>query len=785
MKSSRQSNSHCFALHLERLEERCVMNGDPAPIEAVIETPFEQVAQLTIADDAILHLDWLEESLPPGEPLFESVDQLPAWLLAKINTRYGDLFGSTREFQYYDYSWFNRLPFRDGEMVFFTQNDSVGSTANVQVEGVDEADLIETDGEFIYMISGQELIIVDARDAENLNVSARVELAERPTGMYLSGNRLTLVSPSNIVPSFVPFNGFISIDISYGNYFQDNKTAVTVLDISDRETPAQVQRTVLDGRMVSSRMVDGQLRLVLQQQNPNLADHLPHINFDSTYDETTHRYTYTYESRETYLSRVQQVLTKSLLPVYTTFSASGEVQSEQELLSHAEILEPGDHRRSSATTLVTFDTLGNTAGPADMTTLYSAIPAVVYATEESLYLFGRESSDWDYTDETTIWKFDFDADDHSIELAAKGTVAGQLLNQFAADEHDGYLRVVTTVGWGSAGQNLSVLEQVGDELNIVGSVTGLAPGENLYSVRFAGDRAYAVTFRRVDPLFAIDLSDPTAPEVKGELKIPGFSDYLQLIDDNHLIGIGRNADESNGLFGEMQISIFDVTDLDDPQLAHRYSFAGDRETSTIVTGNQWTLGDGDHLAFSYFADEQVIALPITGSEQVEGLQVLRIDTTTGFESLALIKHDSPILRSLQLGDHFVVVSAGKLTIHDFDDPAQELDALDLAMSSITQMMEFSTFAVQADDLLAEMPSLSGFLLAKGENTADEVIINNDWIDHLVHQGAQASPLDRVFARSSMILENEFSPSTAKSNFPQSTSPELDFELAWGMTALLE
>src|SRR5690606_27236384 len=121
------------------------------------------------------------------------------------------------------------------------------------------------------------------------------------------------------------------------------------------------------------------------------------------------------------------------------------------------------------------------------------------------------------------------------------------------------------------------------------------------------ERAYVVTYRKVDPLYVVDLSDPTEPVITGELKIPGYSDYLQPIDENHMLAIGRGANESTGLFQELQLSVFDVTDPNDPQLAHRHSFGGGRSTATIATGDEWTRGDGDHHAVSYFADAGILA----------------------------------------------------------------------------------------------------------------------------------------------------------------------------------
>lgn len=676
------------SLHLERLEDRFLMNGDPAPVEAVLElTPFT-ANRLVVADDVAYIGGWwpgmyTPSPTPPGNSLFETVDDIPAWLIEEIDSQYGQLFGTTQN-GWRSGWWANH---RIGDMVLFNADAVVaGMTTNLQEAGVDEADLIETDGEFLYIISGRDLVIVDARDPDNLTIASRVQLTDQPTGMYLSEGRLTLIG------THVPWRSGRFIDwLTIGDYYPSHPhrptTTVTVLDVTDPAAPTQVQKTELDGTLVSSRMVDGQLRLVVQQRSTNLTDYLPQIYFETTFNEETQQYQYAYESRDSYMNRVCNTLRDSLVPHYRTLDVNNQVLHQESLIPLSEMLNPTGGRGYAVTTIATFDTLGDSAGPSDTKTVYTTHNATIYATEDNLYVMGRDYQNPNSWNDTAIWKFSFGAESGSIDLQATGRVTGSLLNQFAVDEHDGYLRVVTG---DFNDQRITIFRQEGSSLAIVGQVTGLAPNEAIYSVRFTEDRAYVVTFRRVDPLFVIDLSDPTNPEVLGELKIPGFTDYLHFLDDNHLIGVGRGANENTGWFEELQISIFDVTTSDAPELLHRISL-GDQWTTTPVTGGQWTTGDGDHHAFSYFAQDGILAIPVDNLDGKNGLQVLRVDLATGFEALSLIEHDSPILRSLKLGNKLVAISAGKITVHNMTDPTIAVEELEIGVSSSTMFTNLTHF----------------------------------------------------------------------------------------------
>jgi hypothetical protein len=730
---ARPARRRTMRFQFERLEERLAMDGDGTLVADATADDAVVVALpgMTAANDApAMPVDDISER-------FESAAELEAWLIEAATAQYGHLFGQST-FYGYPYRWYQdfdlgrpivwRTEFLtndavSGGMVLMAGNLS-SSTTNVQVAGVDEADLIETDGEYLYILSGNELVIVQAGVGEDLQELSRIRIGGQPVGMYLDGDRLAIVS-SNADYNYSNSMVFRLAD-DYRNFnYAEPTTTVTVLDVGDRSAPQLVQKSEMDGRLVASRVVDGGLRLVLSNElklpqpiakplvgaatvpAPSKAPTLGIKPIESSLILATDAITLinfwnptpvvesVYETLEEYVARVKDEILSSATPSVRVLGLDGEVISESSLVAATDIYRPESAQDRSLTTVATFDLSSNTAGPADTKSVFTRGTANVYATSESLYLFSQH---WDYSVingvTTAIHKFDFDAENHEISLSARGSVEGSLLNQFAADEHEGYLRVVTGSASWDGGQSVFVLKQMSRRLEVVGKIDGIAPTEDIYSVRFMGDRAFLVTFRKVDPLFALDLSDPTDPKILGELKIPGYSDYLQPIDENHLLAIGRGADEASGLFQELQVSIFNIADMENPELAHRYSFEGGRAITTPATGDRWQRGDGDHHAVSYFAEAGVFALPIansdgdwwwdgvdpesSGLESGEGgLQVFQIDVTTGFTPIGLIKHETEIQRSLRIGEHLYAISSGRVSVHELTDPNNELGTLSI------------------------------------------------------------------------------------------------------------
>jgi uncharacterized secreted protein with C-terminal beta-propeller domain len=224
--------------------------------------------------------------------------------------------------------------------------------------------------------------------------------------------------------------------------------------------------------------------------------------------------------------------------------------------------------------------------------------STIYVSASNLYL---TSQGW--SSDTTVTKIGIE--EGTIIFKANGTVPGYVLNQFSMDEHNGYFRIATTDhDWrsGSSGNNVYVLNE---DMEIVGELEDLAPGEEIYSARFMGERCYLVTFKKVDPLFTIDLSDPENPTVLGKLKIPGYSDYLHPYDENTLIGIGKETVEAEegdfAWYQGVKISLFDVSDVANP-----------RELAKIEIGSRGTDSPAlyDHHAFLFSKARNLLVIPI-------------------------------------------------------------------------------------------------------------------------------------------------------------------------------
>ncbi|MDI6721862.1 MAG: beta-propeller domain-containing protein, partial [Candidatus Aenigmarchaeota archaeon] len=263
-----------------------------------------------------------------------------------------------------------------------------------------------------------------------------------------------------------------------------------------------------------------------------------------------------------------------------------------------------------------------------------------------------------------------------IEYKATGAVPGRVLNQFSMDEHEGNFRIATTT---SSGQSLNHVYVMDQDLKVVGKIEDLAMTERIYSARFMGDKAYLVTFHRTDPLFVIDLSDSAKPRVAGELKIPGFSEYLHPFDETHLIGLGREADENGRQTGQIKLSIFDVTDISNPKEMHKYLIGDNYAYSEALN---------DHKAFLFSKGKNLLAIPVSASsmengKHVEGAYVFGITLENGFDLKGVIDHNlnkeekyiSPVKRSLYIEDVLYTISDRMVKANKLGDLSQILEII--------------------------------------------------------------------------------------------------------------
>jgi uncharacterized secreted protein with C-terminal beta-propeller domain len=436
------------------------------------------------------------------------------------------------------------------------------STTNIQVAGVDEADIVKTDGEYIYFVSGNKTIIVKAYPPEQAQIVSEIELQGTIIGIFINGNRLVVFEQETLY--YVYYDDMPVVKESYMPYISP-KIFIKVYDISDRENP-QLQREVsADGQYVSSRMIGDYAYVVINEpvyeQDEEL--NLPKICLG---DEETE-----IPATDIYYSDVPDYFY-----MYTKIMAINTQNDGQEPTIETILLGASSNLYVS------------------LNNIYLTFP--VWGTD----ILGREVRD---SEKSSIHRIHIEGDE--IEYVASGEVPGMVLNQFSMDEYGDYFRVATTTYEETPRNNVYILDM---DLTIVGSLTDLAPGETIYSARFMGERCYLVTFRNIDPLFVIDLSNPDAPKVLGELKITGYSSYLHPYDETHIIGIGKETvaeREDFAWYQGVKISLFDVSDVNNPVEIGKYEI-GDRGTDSPVL---W-----DHKAFLFDKSKNLLVIPVLVAE---------------------------------------------------------------------------------------------------------------------------------------------------------------------------
>jgi len=505
------------------------------------------------------------------------------------------------------------------------------STTNIQEAGVDESDLVKNDGQNIYWLDGSTIHVAQATPAENVAEVAIIDIESNGDSLYLRGSTLIALSSRYIYyseilssPSGTGTSGAgdatgQATAIVGGPWNDGQQVAVTVIDVSVPSSPTIEATVNFEGRLASSRLIDNQLYLVLTTQPRLPADTSP--------------------------AALEAMSLDDWLPDYSLIGGDGQSRSG-DITSWQGFFAPVIGDGYSITTVVTLD-VDNPTGETQSTAI-TADTSIIYASTQALYITDIDY-DWDLLSsrtDTMVHKLAFG--ENGTEYVASGLVPGRPINQYSLGEYEDYLRIATTdSSWSIDDGPLTsnavyVLGKSGGDLSIVGQVEGLGePGEEIYAARFIGPRGFVVTFQRTDPLYTLDLSDPTNPQVAGGLKIPGYSDHIQLLDENHLLTIGKDA-EPAGDWGAwvqgVQLAIFDVSDMANPQLKYKEVIGG-RGTNSEANYNP--------KAFNYFAAKGVLAFPIDlysgdttgpvyGDHTFTGLLVYGVSADTGFAALGRI-----------------------------------------------------------------------------------------------------------------------------------------------------
>lgn len=447
--------------------------------------------------------------------------------------------------------------------------DAVFGGTNVQVEGIEEGDILKNDGSYLYVLRWTTEMgyvdIVDIRDKAQMRSVSQIEVCRAETAdgtstytniseLFITGNTLTVLYTESTysVSSEMP-------EIYGAGTAGTTQTVAAVYDVTDRAVPVLRYTYAVDGRLISSRMTENTLLLVTEYSVPlykNDSD-LKNASVPCFYKDNVKTRFPVNTVCLTANTDSQSYLTVTLLD---TASDGTNAQMKAVLGGGTDIYCTEDTLLVAAQDLS--DTTANSNAAGDMIASF-----VSGAVDTRLFAFSLSDG---------------------IRYQGSTEIDGSLLNQFAMDAYGGYYRIATTAEDGSC---LTVLNE---SLETVGKLGGIAPGEDIYAVRFLGDTAYLVTFYQTDPLFIVDLSDPTSPEITGELKIPGFSSYLHPYAENLLIGIGESGDE-NGATGKVKVSLFDVSDMQDPKEISSVVFDGAQYTSSTAQSDHHaylTLPDG-------------------------------------------------------------------------------------------------------------------------------------------------------------------------------------------------
>ena len=494
------------------------------------------------------------------------------------------------------------------------------SGSNVQVAGVDEPDIVKTDGSRILAITNGRLAYVDAS-----NGTARVL-----DTLTLPGWSHTFFMTEDTAYVFGRGDGYVTpVDVRAEAAlppYTGPSTLVMQVDLSDPENLSVTRTITADGNYLSARLVDGVARLVVSAYPSDL----PFV------------YPSNQAAEEFALEANQMVIENSTiddwLPNYTLVEGTeGDLIGSGLLLDCAGVHRPAEFAGFDTLGVISIDLEEGLTTPDGSAVI--AQGETVYASTESLYVatnvwvpsdvWGTEVArriEEDYS--TALHKFDLT--DGGAEYVASGSVRGHLLNQFALDEYDGFLRVATTDGppWGfddSSESYVTVLQVRDGALQQVGQVGDMGRGERIFSVRFIREAAYVVTFRQVDPFYVVDLGDPESPRVAGELKITGYSGYLHPVRENRILGIGQEASE-DGFTTGAKATMFDVSDPANP-----------RELGTWTMEGGYTDIEWDHLAFLFWPPEEIAVLPIQ-NWQTEFYGAVVLKTDDGVREFGRIVH---------------------------------------------------------------------------------------------------------------------------------------------------
>lgn len=654
---------------------------------------------------------------------FDSVNQIAGFLETRTQEN-GDLF-VTRNAANVSDSGTPSSTFGLGEANLMAPISEYSST-NVQVSGVDEADIVKTDGNYIYAVAKNNIYIIDATPAKDMAIVSTIALSVTPQDVYITGDSLVIYGLDTKVDDYDSMKSILRETSQFA--------FVKVFSIADKKNPKQIRDLDFEGSVLSSRMIGDYVYLVTSTPSFGIEEEYPipiimdggtilpmvaeggrpcncpdvwyvdmpyasyhftnvsAINVKDVSKSVTNTSYLLGAGEEMYVSvdnmyiaytKYVNELTLSIESMKELLWPKISVKDQQRILeieAASPTLLSQNEKIQKVMAVLQRQLLRETQ--ADQNKFQNDLEAAMKKKYQDI---SKE------LEKTVVHKIALDKG--ALTYKGAGEVTGHILNQFSMDESEGYFRIATTKSrtWSQftddtkSYSNVYVLDA---DLKVVGKVENLAENEQIYSARFMGKRAYLVTFRQTDPLFAIDLSNPKAPKVLGELKVPGFSSYLHPYDETTLIGFGKDADSSGSVKG-LKLSLFDVSDVANMKEVDTYT-VGDRGSDSIALS--------DHKAFLFSKDKELLVIPVTirqtvgtnsyGNVASNGALVFKV-TKSGFENRALIEHsdktaddnqvyryydysyyNTTVKRSLYIGNELFTLSEKYLKAHALGDLAE-------------------------------------------------------------------------------------------------------------------
>ena len=627
------------------------------------------------------------------------------------------------------------------------------SGTNNQEDGVDEADFLKTDGYHIYMLNGNLLVIMGVPEFGELTLESNISIQGSPIQMMLEGDRLVIVSSIYHwnLPNDDPLRELMSEEVTVSYPGEDeysytytrvqNLVKYTVVDITDRSAPEVESELYIEGNYHTARLVDGTMRSVTHLWT-NIDGLRTWVYLPDTYwgtdDEDEKMNIWNQSMNDTIASNseiIDELTLDDFAPHVYEIGEEGIFQHPTTSDDCGEYSASADSAGRGFSTIMTIELLGEE--PQMQLDHITSSWAHVYASQDFMVL-AEPANDWwwfwrnfDWDDATNIHVFDI-SDPSETTYLASGRVDGTVQDQFSISEFNEVIRVATTEDawgrwwlegtedWSGPTNNVFTLavsecmipegcDDVTSELVQIGHVGEIAPDERIWSARFVGNRAYLVTFEIIDPLWVIDLSDPTDPVILGELEVPGVSTYIHPVDSETLltIGIGPGPDGLGLDWSMTQVSLFDVSDPTKPKLADSLQLSPAYEDDYCDEwgcGWSWSHSEAtyEHKAFTYWAPEQLLAVPLStyryiyeqieiddrmytysGYEFISTLELINVDAENGTLSThGMVNHSefynddglsswwsgsTSIRRSIFMGDYIYAFSAAGASVHRTGD----------------------------------------------------------------------------------------------------------------------